>query len=171
MNKMEKFAYEAHPHLFISLGGIFVILQVVFAVLFFNRNGSSLLWNVGWIILWTAGFFGVAPILIFRRKGDVPKGQSYMKTTKLVDTSVYALVRHPQNGVAWILINVGIMLVAQNWFVVIFGFASIVFGYLDLLKEEQRCIEKFGDPYKEYMEKVPRINFVLGIIRWMRRRT
>jgi protein-S-isoprenylcysteine O-methyltransferase Ste14 len=173
MNRWEKFVYKSHPYVFVSLGGICAVLQIVSAVLFFNQNGSSLLGNAGWVVLWTAGFFGIIPIVTFRRKGGVPKGHSYMKTTKLVDTGVYALVRHPQNGVAWILINLGIMLVAQNWFVVLSGCASMGFGYLDLdldlLKEEQRCTEKFGDPYKQYMKRVPRINFVLGIVRWMRR--
>jgi protein-S-isoprenylcysteine O-methyltransferase Ste14 len=114
MSKWEKFVYASHPHVFVSLGGIFVILQIVCAVLFFNQHGSSLLGNAGWVILWTAGFFGLIPIVTFHRKGGVPKGHSYMNTTRLVDTGVYALVRHPQNGVAWILINLGVMLVAQN---------------------------------------------------------
>lgn len=168
MNTWEKFIYESHPYLFVSLGGIFAILQIFVAVLFFNQKGSSLLGNAGWVVLWTAGFFGLIPIVTFRRKGGVPKGHSYMNTTRLVDTGVYSLVQHPQNGVAWILINLGVMLVAQNWFVVLFGCVSMVFGYLDLMKEEKRCIEKFGDPYIQYMKRVPRINFLLGIVRWMK---
>jgi len=29
---------------------------------------------------------------------------------------------------------------------------------------------KFGDDYKRYMQKVPRMNFMLGIIRLLRRK-
>ena len=171
MSTFEEVIYGLHPWLLVTAGTILMIVQIVLAIVLFNWNGSSLVANSGWVILWTAGFFGVAPIVTFRRRGGVPQGKSYMHTTKLVDTGIYAIARHPQNGVAWILINLGVMLVAQTWWVVVTGGASIVFGYLDTFKEEQRCIEKFGDEYKRYMEKVPRINFVLGIIRTLQKRT
>ncbi|KYK32489.1 MAG: hypothetical protein AYK19_02960 [Theionarchaea archaeon DG-70-1] len=171
MSTFEEFIHGLHPWLLVTAGGILVIVQVVLAIVLFNWNGSSLVANIGWVILWIAAFFGVAPIVAFRRRGGVPQGKSYMHTTKLVDTGIYAIARHPQNGVAWILISLGVMLVAQTWWVVVVGGASMVFGYLDTFKEEQRCIEKFGDEYKRYMEKVPRINFVLGIIRALQRRT
>ena len=35
---------------------------------------------------------------------------------------------------------------------------------------EENLIVKFGDDYKRYMEKVPRMNFILGIIRLLRRK-
>lgn len=171
MSTFEEFIHGLHPWLLVTAGGILVIVQIVLAIVLFNWNGSSLVANIGWVILWIAAFFGVAPIVAFRRRGGVPQGKSYMHTTKLVDTGIYAIARHPQNGVAWILISLGVMLVAQTWWVVVVGGASMVFGYLDTFKEEQRCIEKFGDEYKRYMEKVPRINFVLGIIRALQRRT
>ncbi len=170
MNSVEKFAYNSHPYLFVTIGGILMILQIVLAIFLFNWSGSSVIGNIGWITLWTAGFFGVMPIIAFRRKGGVPKGKSYIHTTTLVDSGIYAVARRPQNGVAWILINLGVMLVAQNWWVVIMGAGSMVFAYLDMYKEEQRCIEKFGDEYRQYMEKVPRINFLLGLIRVIKRR-
>lgn len=171
MSEFEKFIHGLHPWLLVTVGCILVIVQIVLAIVFFNWSGSSLVANIGWVILWIAAFFGVAPIVTFRRKGGVPQGKSYMHTTKLVDTGIYAIARHPQNGVAWILINLGVMLVAQTWWVVVVGGASMGCGYLDTFKEEQRCIEKFGDEYKRYTEKVPRVNFVLGIVRALQRRT
>jgi protein-S-isoprenylcysteine O-methyltransferase Ste14 len=105
------------------------------------------------------------PVITFRKKGRVEKGKSYMHTTTLVNTGIYGIVRHPQNGVAWVLINLGLMFMAQHWVVVVTGCASMGFAYLDLYKEEQRCLKKFGDKYEDYMKKVPRINFLLGIAR------
>ena len=58
--------------------------------------------------------FAVLPILTLRRQGGVAKGQSYMKTTTLVDTGIYAIVRHPQGGTAWLLFNLATMLIAQH---------------------------------------------------------
>lgn len=169
MNQPEKFIYSMHPYLLVSIGTILLVLQIVLAF-FFHQNYSTVLINGGWVILWAAAFFGVLPIFTFRRKGRVEKGKSYMHTTKLVDSGIYGIVRHPQNGVAWVLINGGVMLIAQHWLIVVIGGLSMVCAYLDLFKEEQRCIEKFGDEYRLYMEKVPRINFLLGLIRAMRRK-
>jgi protein-S-isoprenylcysteine O-methyltransferase Ste14 len=62
------------------------------------------------------------------------------------------------------------MLIAQHWTSVLLGLASLVLVYLDIFKADQYCIEKFGDEYKRYMERVPRVNFVAGIVRLLRRR-
>jgi hypothetical protein len=45
-----------------------------------------------------------------------------------------------------------------------------VLNYLIALKADQELIEKFGDDYRRYMQKVPRMNFLLGLIRLLRRR-
>jgi len=88
----------------------------------------------------------------------------------VVDTGIYAIARHPQGGTAWLLINLGVMLIAQHWSSVILGVVSMVLVYLDTLKADQYCVEKFGDEYKHYMARVPSVNFVAGIIWLVRRR-
>ena len=90
--------------------------QIVCAILFYNKNGSTTITNIGWVVLWISAAFGWLPILTFKKWGSVPKGQSYMKTTVLVDKGVYAIVRHPQY-LAGILIAIGLTLVAQHWLV------------------------------------------------------
>jgi protein-S-isoprenylcysteine O-methyltransferase Ste14 len=112
-----------------------------------------------------SAIFGVWPILIFHKKGGVAKGQSYIKTTLLVDSGLYAIVRHPQNGTAWLLISLGIILIVQHWSSLVLGLASMVLAYVDTFKADQRCIKKFGNAYGEYMQRVPRVNFVLGLVR------
>jgi len=39
-----------------------------------------------------------------------------------------------------------------------------------MIEEEKRNIEKFGNAYKDYMKKVPRINLIAGIIKQINRR-
>jgi len=85
----------------------------------------------------------------------VAQGESYMKTMVLVDTGIYAIARHPQGGTAWLLINLGVMLIAQHWTSVVLGLASMGLVYADALKADQYCIEKFGDAYRRYMERMP----------------
>jgi protein-S-isoprenylcysteine O-methyltransferase Ste14 len=54
--------------------------------------------------------------------------------------------------------------------VIILGIAIIPLTYIDLFKADKDGIKKFGDDYKEYMKKVPRANFLLGIILLLRRK-
>lgn len=166
---LQEFLYGLHPFLLSSVAGVLTVAQIVLAFLL-RRAGSEALEWVGWICLWTSAIFGVLPIVTFRRKGGVAKGESYMKTTVLVDTGIYAIVRHPQGGTAWLLINLGVMLVAQHWASVILGFVSMALVYADTFKADQYCIEKFGDAYRQYMGKMPRVNFVAGIIWLLQRR-
>ena len=168
MKRFEEFLYSLHPFLLSSIAGTLTVVQIILAF-FFNQPGSEALEWAGWICWWTGAIFGVLPITTFRRKGGVAKGESYMKTTVLVDTGIYAIVRHPQGGAAWLLINLGVMLIAQHWTSVVLGLVSMGLVYADTFKADQSCIEKFGDEYERYMGRVPRVNFVAGIIRLIRR--
>jgi protein-S-isoprenylcysteine O-methyltransferase Ste14 len=42
---------------------------------------------------------------------------------------------------------------------------AIAINYADTFNEEASNIAKFGDEYREYMQRVPRLNFLLGIYR------
>ena len=169
MDRLRKTIYGLNPYVLSSVASVLTVAQVILAF-FFHAPFSEVLQWVGWICLWTAGVFGVLPIYTLRRKGGVPQGESYVKTTRLVDSGIYAIVRHPQGGVAWLLINLGVMLVAQHWLIAVLGLASMPLVYLDAIKADQYAIEKFGDDYRRYMEKVPRVNFISGILRLIQRR-
>jgi protein-S-isoprenylcysteine O-methyltransferase Ste14 len=166
MMRFKKLLYNLHPYLLASVASVLTIAQIVLAF-FLHIDGFEEFQWAGWICLWIGGIFGMLPIITFRRKGGVPKGESYTKTTVLVDTGIYAIVRHPQNGTAWLLINLGVMLIARHWTSVVLGLTSMGFVYADTFKADQYCIIKFGDYYKRYMERVPRVNFMAGIIRHM----
>ena len=99
----------------------------------------------------------------------MPEGESYIKTSMLVDSGIYAVVRHPQVGTAWLLINFGIMLVSCFWVCIMLGLVSMVLVYADTFKLDQTCIEKFGSAYQRYVEKVPRVNFVAGVYRLLKK--
>jgi protein-S-isoprenylcysteine O-methyltransferase Ste14 len=153
-----------HPLLLGSIAGVLTIAQIILAFLL-HREGSGLLRWTGWIFLWTSSIFGILPIITFHLKGGVSRGKSYIHTTVLVDSGIYALVRHPQGGTAWLLINLGIILIAQHWTSLFLGVSSMILAYVDTFKADRQGIEKFGDAYRQYMNRVPRINFFSGIIR------
>ena len=112
--------------------------------------------------------FGGLPVIEFRKKGEVRKGGSYIHTTKLVDTGIYSVVRHPQY-VTFILWAIAGMLLFQHWIIILMGIPIIPLTYIDLIKADRDAIRKFGDEYKAYMRKVPRANFLLGIIKRFRK--
>ena len=113
--------------------------------------------------------FGMLPVAEFRKRGGVKRGRSYIHTTKLVDTGIYSIVRHPQY-VTFILWTIAGILLFQHWIIIILGIPIIPLTYFDLIKADKDSIEKFGDDYKAYMKRVPRANFLLGIIRLLQRR-
>jgi protein-S-isoprenylcysteine O-methyltransferase Ste14 len=164
MKRFQRLFYGLHPYLLSSIAGTLTVAQIVL-VFFVRRPRSEALEWAGWICLWISSVFGWLPIITLRKKGGVAKGQTYTKTTVLVDSGIYAIVRHPQNGTAWLLINLWIILIAQHWSSLALGLTSMAMAYADTFKADQYCIEKFGDPYRQYMHRVPRVNFVLGLVR------
>jgi len=94
----------------------------------------------------------------------VKKGKSYIHTTKLVDTGIYSIVRHPQY-ITFILWAIAGMFLFQHWIVIILGIPIIPITYIDLIKADEEGIKKFGETYKNYIQRGPRANFISGIIK------
>ena len=147
---------------------VLIVLQIILSFFLYNQAGLPVLKHIGWITLAVSAVFGWLPILVFRKKGGVPKGKSYIQTTVLVDSGIYAVVRHPQY-LSGALINLALILITQHWLIAMIGIVAIVLNYLIALKADWEIIEKFGDEYRRYMQRVPRLNFVAGIIRLIRR--
>jgi len=132
--------------------------------------GSYLpLFVLGWVV-WAIGMVLVmAPIVMFPRRGGVPKGKSFVHTTQLVDTGIYAVIRHPQYLGGILAIFFATPLLYPHWLFLILGIPGVVILYWSTIEEEKQLVEQFGDGYRSYMQKVPRVNLILGIIRLLSR--
>jgi protein-S-isoprenylcysteine O-methyltransferase Ste14 len=148
---------------------IIAVGQIVLAILLYADDANTAVRNTGWGILWVSAIFGWLPVITLKRWGDVPKGKSYVHTTQVVDRGIYSIVRHPQY-LAGILMGIALALITQHWIVGVFGAAAVVVYYASTFDEEQRALDKFGDDYSRYAQKVPRLNCLLGIARAVRRR-
>jgi len=148
---------------------ILMFLPIIVVFVFYNHYTLDLLVYAGWVLL----VFSVVIIFLaggeFRKKGRAPKGKSIVHTRVVVDTGIYAVVRHPQY-LGFILFVLGLVLMSQHWLSVISWIIGSTLFYRDVLREEQMSIKKFGDDYKRYMRKVPRMNPLLGVIRLLRRK-
>lgn len=146
-----------------TIGGI------IYGVLFGPSLGLQTLFYVGWVILPVALLFFFSIAIYFKKEGKPGEGKSLMNTTVLVDSGTYAIVRHPQ-VLGTILLMSASILISQHWLAAIVGVPLIVWAYLEAANEEKGLIIKFGDDYKRYMRRVPRMNLLLGIMRLLRRK-
>jgi len=148
---------------------ILMFLPIIVAFFFYNYYNLDYLVHTGWMIL----VFSIALILLagaeFRKKG-APIGRSVVNTTVLVDTGVYAIIRHPQY-LGFLLFVLGLVLMSQHWISVFSYIIGSIMFYKDVLREERMNIEKFGDDYIRYMKMVPRMNIIRGIIRILQRKS
>jgi len=131
-----------------------LVISAISAILLYNSANLAKLLCAG-IILST----GIIFLLWSSRSRK--KGQA------LVQNGPYAFVRHPE-FLGHILIIFALIIVSQHWISSIVGAILIVLLYLAMIEEERRNVEKFGNAYRDYMRRVPRINLIAGIIRWMR---
>ena len=126
------------------------------------------------VVGWVAWVFGmvlvVAPFVMFPRRGGVGRGKSYVHTTRLVKTGIYAVVRHPQYTGGVYALFLTTLLWYPHWLFGVLGVIGTVVIYLGCREEDKLLVAKFGEEYAEYMKAVPGMNFAAGIIRLRRRR-
>ena len=138
---------------------------------YFRYNGMGLdgLANTGWLVMTVSAVFGWMPFYTLRERGGVPEGESYMKTTKLVETGVYSVVRHPQY-LAGVLLSLSLVLISQYWINALLFLPVLVGTYLDSHRADRKLVDKFGKDYTRYMEKVPGLDPITGSLRLLRKR-
>jgi len=145
---------------------LLIIESIVFAaILLFYRNLIiRYLDYLGWVLLVLSIYFALAPVYVFKKKANVPKGKSYIHTKAIVDTGVFSIVRHPQY-LSMLLVEIGLVIIVQHWLILILSIICIILTYYGILLQDKILVKKFKDDYIEYMKKVPRTNFLLGLIK------
>lgn len=138
--------------------------QILCSLLLYNRDGNSAWRNAGWIALCVSGVLLWLPVRRFRAQGGVPEGEGYQHTTQLVASGIYSIVRHPQY-LGGVLLSAALTMVAQHWLVAALGAVAAVLLYVAAVWEEEDSMGRFGDAYQEYMQRVPRMNLLAGILR------
>ena len=124
---------------------------------------GCVVWGFGMVLV-------MAPMVMFPRRGSVPGGKAFVHTTRLVDTGIYAIVRHPQYTGGIFALFLTTLLWYPHWLFAVLGVAGSVLLYFSCRSEDRRLVEKFGDDYRDYMNRVPGMNFVEGTVRLMRRK-
>jgi len=148
---------ETKDNILMFIIGIVFFLNII-AINLFPPNIEELI-VTGYTIFGIGASLYILSVITLRKKG----------VSNIVDSGIYGIIRHPLYLGAMIMFLSHIFL-GQNWITAIGTTIAIVCCYLIILSDEEQNFEKFGDDYKHYMQKVPRINFVLGVIRLLQRR-
>ena len=127
---------------------------IISTIFLYNSANLAKLVYVGWVIL----AFGI----IFLLWSSKSRKKGHAET--LVESGAYAFVRHPE-FFGHILIIFALAIISQHWISLMTGVILISLLYFAMMEEEKRNIEKFGDAYRDYMKRVPRINPIAGIVR------
>lgn len=154
--------WKISPEILIASG--LPLAQIILAFSVFRLSGIPALEWAGWLMWAISALFAFWPIYTLRVKGHPPKGKSYTQTTKLVDSELYAVCRHPQYT-AGALFNISLSLISQHWLVILMGLISGVLISLNIQRADREGLDKFGVRYQRYMNRVPRANYLLGIWR------
>jgi protein-S-isoprenylcysteine O-methyltransferase Ste14 len=163
---MNKLSFK--QHLLSSLAGLFSIAQLI--MIFFLPGGKSdILRIIGWILWATSMLFAWLPIYHLKRYGGVKKGKGYVHTQQLVNQGIYGVIRHPQY-LSLPLFNIGLMLISQHWIITVLGIPAILLMIPDIHQADHEGLEKFGDTYREYTRQIPKLNFIVGIFRLLKRK-
>lgn len=144
-----------------SIVGIVFLLNILLlsSVFIDMAPSEEVLTVLGWAVLIVGASFVVLSVLTLRRYG----------TKTLTDRGIYGIVRHPMylGGMAIFFSHI---LFGQHWMIAVSTLVGLFCCLLIVQSEDQQIVAKFGPEYKQYMMRVPRLNFVGGIIRSTRRR-
>ena len=131
------------------------------SIIFYNSANLTALSYAGWIIF--------ACGLVVLVSSSQTRRRSYRMRETFIQSGLYAYVRHPE-FLGHMLIIVSLIFMAQHPISVAIGSVLLSLLCIEIVEEEKRNIEKFGEVYKDYMRRVPRINLLAGIIKSIRER-
>jgi protein-S-isoprenylcysteine O-methyltransferase Ste14 len=151
------------PKLFAWLASV-VTVSLIIVTQFLPRGGDPYLRGTGVLVLLLAAVFIFAPFYLLAKYGEIKDGQAHMQVRIVVDRGLYAITRHPQY-LGYILFACGFALLSQHWVAVVLAAVGATFLYLQAVREERHCLAQLGEPYEQYLRRVPRFNFILGIVR------
>lgn len=72
-----------------------------------------------------------------------------------VTRGIYSVSRHPQIAMS-ALVLLGASIAIGSWAAVILWALGHLFGHWGILAEEEACLKQYGEPYRQYLQSVPR---------------
>ncbi|MCX6262550.1 MAG: isoprenylcysteine carboxylmethyltransferase family protein [Bacteroidia bacterium] len=139
--------YHGIPRFF-SFESIYLLVLLNIKVWF--QYPFSMHQIISWILLILSAYVGLAGFLLLKRRGK--STGNFENTTILIKSGVYSLTRHPLYF-SLILLGTGVMMKDPDLPALILGVINLIAVYLTAMTEEKEMVEKFGEPYREYMKE------------------
>jgi protein-S-isoprenylcysteine O-methyltransferase Ste14 len=129
----------------LSLMGTPFSLACITLIVFTPLKISQAVFMAG-LVVFAVGFAGmISALIVFRR---TPLDQ-------LVTGGLYRISRNPQ-WVSLCLMILGTGIAIGSWTVVLLLLVIVVFTHFRILGEERSCAKRYGEPYQEFLQRVPR---------------
>lgn len=150
------------------VAGMLMVAAWMLYFLRFHDPAFQLIVYAGWAVL-AAGLALIFSSMFFlRTRGQPEEGRDFTQTTQLVQSGLYAVVRHPLY-LGWLLMYLAAMFLSQHWVVAVLALLGVACMVLIVRQEDRLLAERFGDAYESYMAAVPALNLAVGVARLLRR--
>lgn len=143
---------------------VLFFVQAGLCIFFYKHLGSSDLLILGWLLVVLGVYANIRARDDFKAFGQAQEEQSFYKTETIVNQGIYGVIRHPMYF-SFMLIDLGLVAIAQHWISAVLAVPVLIYLYSAMLDEERLSTKKFGEAYQDYMQRVPRINILLGLLR------
>ena len=107
--------------------------------------------------LWTPWFYVGLPVALIGISGIIMALVNWATTPPdaPITRGLYRYSRNPAY-VADVLIHLGVGIAAASWLFLVYSVVYMVGISAYIRAEEEGCLEKYGDSYREYMNRTPR---------------
>ena len=126
----------------------------------YQKAISQVLQVIGSVLICMTIALALITFVTFRSKGKPKRGIE--ETTVLIEGTIFGVIRHPLY-LGFTLWGIGQILAIQSIISVVLGIIAVFCSWMAAKKEDEFNLKKFGDSYKEYMQKVPMWNVMKGL--------
>ncbi|NPD87399.1 MAG: isoprenylcysteine carboxylmethyltransferase family protein [Asgard group archaeon] len=145
-----------------SIQFLSMVGQIILIGFFFENHNIKSLPIIGCVIISIAFvFLASGSIVLYERVENKEKRRPRIR---FEEKGIYTIIRHPMY-LGLMILFIGMMFISDLRWSSILAFPSIIIMYYYMIKEESIFIERFGEDFKEYMDRVPRMDIFLGIYR------
>ena len=74
---------------------------------------------------------------------------------KPLTEGLYRYSRHPMY-ITQLVMFIGVGIASASWVFLLFSIVYTILSFVLAIPEEQSCLERYGDAYREYMSRTPR---------------
>ena len=151
------------------VGAASFIAEIGWCGTHYNWAGLYWLMYLGWSIFAVAVVIMSLTRFAFMKGGGIGLGHRWLETTKVVDTGIYAVVRHPIY-IGWIMIAISFVLISQHWPAALLAILPAAMFIAAIQIEDRFNVKKFGEDYIRYQQRVPQFDIISGVARIVLRR-